>query len=211
MRLFSFSIADDWGRGDYFIDLTSSSRIELESRLEALANDEASGFSIDMAKWQKRAKKSDPQRHAVELEGLAAVDGALVIGVRYPSTPQGALLLELDPTTEALRVLGPIDLGQGRTVSALAYDPERGELFVGANPPRKEPAATGKSRLLVFSMPGRGEIGSEPIRSYGDEVEEGLKLEGVAWDGKELWLAFEGDFEGVAQSVLRKSKHTQVR
>lgn len=180
-------------------------KIEAETRdiAQALYNylKDSCGIVIDTVLWNKKSKLG-PQWHpyALEIEGLAHMNGDLLVGLKWPLDDSGkAILLAYNWETSAF--IGHATLAlNGKGISALAYDSEKANLVVIANPPQKERTNNrqdyefylGESVGYVFNWPHDQ---AEPSLSHklAGVSYPNSKLEGIALvDGEEVWLAYDG-------------------
>ncbi|MBA3570451.1 MAG: hypothetical protein H0W34_00425, partial [Pyrinomonadaceae bacterium] len=102
------------------------------------------GINIDYDQWQNGTKGKDAKNEfAVEIEGLAWVEGKLWIGLKWPLLKDGkAILLALSSDGNGIESCHPVNLG-GRGISDLFYARETRTVYIAANPPGKpedEPA-----------------------------------------------------------------------
>ncbi len=92
--------------------------------------------SIDWNKSKVFSWRSLATTWQLDIEGLAFVDGRLLLGFKNPIEDGHATILSYDPATDALAVAARLDLG-GHGILGLHFDPESDRLFLLSNDPLK--------------------------------------------------------------------------
>ncbi|MBW3538900.1 MAG: DUF3616 domain-containing protein [Planctomycetes bacterium] len=149
----------------------------------------------------------------IDIEGLAVVEGRLLLGFKNPVEDGLATILAYDPATDALSLAARPDFG-GQGILSLCYDRPRDRLLVLTNDPLK--GAYGPSRLWIGTRsppPGpplaRGGTGGSPSAAWQFPPAPALTLEnGAETERKASGLALAGDrlvvcFDDPQQPVLR--------
>lgn len=161
----------------------------------------ANHIPVDWERWSQPQAPPQKDWHPwqLEIEGLAVCNDELVIGLKWPLTPQKeAILLTYNWAQDEFREFHPLDLN-GKGISDLAYDPEHNLLFVAANPPEKEREKVredesrylGESSIQVFDWADSARQPKFRSKLQGFNRPR-AKLEGIAIIGDDLWLAYDG-------------------
>jgi hypothetical protein len=150
---------------------------------EALVKRLKASSGLDDELWSN----AEPSRYALEVEGLAARDGRLTIGLNWPLWGDDAIVLEYDTRERSLGSARRLPLKHGETahgVSALVWHGQ--DLWVAANPPDKGRRDSINHASWLFVCRGSGVLERADVR------EPNTRLEGLAITGDRLVVAYEG-------------------
>ena len=137
----------------------------------------------------------------VDLEGLAYVDGRLLLGFKNPVEDGRTAILSYDPGSGEVKLCGRYDFG-GQGIHSLTYDRERDRLLAVTNDPFKE--SVGDSRLWVAvrdAKPGKWKFSAQPsvVLERADE-RLGRKASGLALAEGRLFVCFDDPQRPVIRS-----------
>jgi hypothetical protein len=150
-------------------------------------------FQIDWTnskafRWRRLVKSWQ-----LDIEGLACVDGKLLLGFRNPVEDGLATILSYDPAADQLTVAARPDLG-GQGILSLHYDQPTDRLFVLSNNPLKD--SFGDSRLWIATR-AAGDSWHFPAKPTAilERAADGLKRKasGLAIYGDKLLVCFDSE------------------